>query len=196
MADVLTLRENVRNYVSDSPNHFLIGISTILSIIALGPLPNIAVVILLSTLIVTTAINKSKRYLIPQFLSVALGRSISHIIQVESTAGWNFFELLLLFVLSLLTTILALIPLQDITWNADIDHLRISLFPLAWSTLWALFESFSGLGRQSSWSPVGSTLADFILPHLGFFGVDFVVASLALIIATLKLSLYKRFTQR
>lgn len=196
MADALTLREKVRNYVSNSPNPFLIGISTILSIIALGPVPNIAVVILLSTLIVTTAINKSKRYLIPQFLSVALGTSISHIIQVQSTAGWNFFEILLLFVLSLLTTILALLPLQDITWNADIDHMRISLFPLAWSTLWALFETFSGLGRQGSWSPVGSTLADFILPHLGFFGFDFVVASLALIIATLELSLYEKFTQK
>ncbi|TIA88594.1 hypothetical protein E3P99_02500 [Wallemia hederae] len=196
MRSISEIYQTIKRDAVHSPNYILLGGSAIVSVFALGPLPNIAIILLLSKILMTTFINTPyRRYLIPQALLLAVGTSLSYLRQVHSATGrTNVVEILLLFTLSLFTTIIALLPLQDLTWNSHLDHVRISLFPLAWATVWALFESFSSIGRQGSWTPLGSFL-DRLLPFTGQFGIDFAVASLSLIVATAGIQGYETLSK-
>ncbi|EOQ99438.1 hypothetical protein J056_001761 [Wallemia ichthyophaga EXF-994] len=72
-------------------------------------------------------------------------------------------------------------PIQDFHCS-----LPISIFPLAWSSIWALYENLSANGRQGSWTPLGSFF-DEILPFAGQLGINIAVASTSLIITTVGL---------
>ncbi|TIB21798.1 hypothetical protein E3P89_02438 [Wallemia ichthyophaga] len=72
-------------------------------------------------------------------------------------------------------------PIQDFHCS-----LPISIFPLAWSSIWALYENLSANGRQGSWTPLGSFF-DEILPFAGQLGINIAVASTSLMITTVGL---------
>ena len=183
-----TFSGSIRNNL----NYSLIGLSSVAAIFSLGPLPNIGVILLLSTVIFHSLINK--KAILLQFIFVSFSTSLAHLRHVHSATGrFNIVEILLLIALSSAITLVAFIPVYDLVHQKHFNGLRSSFFPLAWSTVWFLFETFGGIGRQGSWSITQNQLLKSILPVFGFFGLDFIVASFALTIATICYHQYENF---
>jgi hypothetical protein len=117
--------------------------------------------------------------------SVALGASAQHIASALTATSSGFTSLLSLFMLSVISTIIAFAPLSAEAYfgtRLGGPYTHALLFPALWATIWA-GASMSPVGRLFSWSPVVHDLGSYqwLAPYVGPWGADWVIGAGAVI---------------
>jgi hypothetical protein len=161
-----------------------------LSAAALGPVPSFPpLIVLLSVLrLAAQAITPRKNGVwrfVFVMLSASLGASVRHAgpaVHALSSPAQSIFSLLLLSTISSVVAFTALFADQHIAGRMSGSYARALVFPALWASLWAV-ASTSPFGRLFAWSPALTDVGEYswLAPYVGTWGVDWVVASWAVV---------------
>lgn len=118
-------------------------------------------------------------------LAIALGGGLSRLTASLDALSSPGVSLLVLFILSIATSILTLATIYldtRLCTRLGGSWSQITLFPALWTTLWFAVTYVSPVGRLSAWSAIeGGGFYGWLAPFLGPAGYDWVVAAWAVV---------------
>ncbi|KAF7303202.1 hypothetical protein MKEN_01283900 [Mycena kentingensis (nom. inval.)] len=118
------------------------------------------------------------------WLSLTISGSLGRLTPTLSALSANGPSIAVLLAISALTSGLAIFAIfLDVYVSQRKGWSQTVLFPFIWSTLWAA-TSYLPLGRLTAWSPVlGTQSYQWIAPFAGPVGIDWIVASWAVVLS-------------
>jgi hypothetical protein len=98
---------------------------------------------------------------------------------------------------SIVTTLIAFLPVVLATIRPGSPYSQIFLFPAMWATAWYVVSYLSPVGRLATWSPVlGLESYNWMAKYTGPVGYDWVVAAWAVVCSqTVKMLLHRTDTE-
>ena len=160
--------------------------------VALGPSPSLiplAITLTLVRVYVSQALSLNKPHQalhsVILWLCLSLATTVAHVLPATSALSSAWMSLALLHLISSLVSFAALATMGLEVWLSQQLHSpwsRVVIFPAFWATIWQALAFKSPLGRLTTWSPVlGIESYAWTKPVLGPWGVDWVVASFAVV---------------
>ncbi|KZV74927.1 hypothetical protein PENSPDRAFT_600961 [Peniophora sp. CONT] len=177
----------------DHPNIIFPAISTALAIPALASTPSfIPTILLLSCLLLYTKIIARRPrvavHLATTWLFVSAGQTVGEFVVSRNAVASPVGALLSAFVLSCVSTGIHLLLIFADVWSGKfaLPWARLTFFPSLFSTGVQVIANLSPLGYLMTWSPTsGIDSYEWMRPTFGPWGVNWVVAALAIVGAEL-----------
>ena len=164
-----------------------------LAFFALSPTPSfIPLVLLISTLLVYTRIISFRPH-VPQtvfwaVMGVSFASTISHIMPSLNALSSPASSIASLWLISSLSSSIAfsIILLSDrLSPRFHIPWARATFFPTIWATVWQIVSHTSPVGQLVTWTPIAGVGYEWMRPHFGTWGANWLVGGYAIVIAEL-----------
>lgn len=168
------------------------ALSFVLSWIALGPVSSLeSISVLLSLLLLYFPVllreNKARRSAL-LVLALSTGRCLAWSRPSLTALSEPVTSTILSLTLSMVTTLLALLPIWAYTWartRLPQGPIQIVVFPALWATNWWFISHISPIGYLAFWSPNALPSHRWLLQLLGPSSLDWITAAWAVVLSRL-----------
>lgn len=118
-------------------------------------------------------------------VSISVGQTVSRSAAAVEALSTPFLSFLCVFLILALVTLVGLGTIYldvKLRMRTPSNWSHLVLFPTLWSTVWFAISCLSPVGHLFTWSPVeGTNLYNWMIPVVGSFGIDWVVAAWAVV---------------